>query len=109
MKQENTPLGAGLKLKVTLTELGEGVHLQDCSYSLDFTAGSKSKTFTVNGESRSLGITVIDEDTVAVALDTGELDTGDLYLKATVIVPDADFPSNARTEIVHHNLHRSIV
>ena len=104
MKQENTPLGAGLKLKVTLTELGEGVHLQDCVYSLEFTAGSKSKTFNVDGDTVSDGITVIDADTVAVALDTG-----DLYLKATVTVPDTDFPTGSRKEIVHHNLHRSIV
>lgn len=109
MKQENTPLGAGLKLKVTLTELGEGVHLQDCVYSLEFTAGSKSKTFNVDGDTVSDGITVIDADTVAVALDTGELDTGDLYLKAIVTVPDTDFPTGSRKEIVHHNLHRSIV
>lgn len=109
MKQENTSLGAGLKLKVTLTELGEDIHLQDCTYTLEFTAGSKSKTFHVDGESRTRGITVIDEDTVAVALDTSELDTGDLYLKATVNVPDLEFPSGLRTEIIHHNLHRSIV
>ena len=71
--------------------------------------GSKSKTFNVDGDTVSDGITVIDADTVAVALDTGELDTGDLYLKATVTVPDTDFPTGSRKEIVHHNLHRSIV
>lgn len=109
MNRQVFPLGNDIKVLVRLTELGEGVTLDDTEYKLEFTAGTKSKTFEVvidgPGEQRfSPGVTRHDENSVRVAINTAELDRGDLWLKATVHVTDADFTDGERTEIVVHDL-----
>lgn len=109
MTRQVFTVGNDIKVLVRLTELGEGVHLDHAAYQLKFTSGTKSKTFDVtlgdDGECvYPSGVAKHDEDSVRVALPTADMDRGDLWLRATVHVPDADFSDGERTEIVEHDM-----
>lgn len=109
MNRQVFPLGNDLKFLVRLTELGEDVHLDHAAYELKFTSGTKSKAFNIslNPDGSCVypaGVTRHDEDSVRVAIPTAEMDRGDLWLRATVQIPDADFQDGNRTEIVVHDM-----
>lgn len=107
MKRTPIILGADIKLKVSLKALGEDVKLDEISYKLTFTAGSKSKVFniTLAGTTQTLptGVTKVDSDNVLVSLVTSDLDRGDLFLLAEAFVPDTSFADGNRKEVVNHD------
>lgn len=99
-KRELYNIGEDIKILVDVSDLGEGVKLDNVGYTLKFTSGSKNVSFTVTGtgSTRSLpsGLRRVNDHQVIAAFSTSTLDKGDLWLNIAVTVPDADFADGNR-------------
>lgn len=112
MEQKDIIHGSGVKMTVSLSDLGDGVTLKDCNFTLEYKAGDSSKSFEVAaGEDLPDGVSFVegDDNTVKVALDTSEVSRGPLFLRVTVLVPDEDFPDGSRKEILDKSLNRNVI
>lgn len=114
MKQQLYTIGADLKIKVSITNLAENVHMEDCPFTLDVFSGasgtSAPKSFAYNPDAEedeevcSDGLKKIDADTFQIVFSTSDMERGDVYLKVSIDIPDEDFESGVRHEIQDHDL-----
>lgn len=109
-------IGNDLKIRVNVTNLGDGVALKDIPYKLKFTSGQSFKEFEVtlsddddddDEQEQELpdGVKVIDDNSVIVSFSTSGMDKGDLWMLFTGYIPDEDFDSGYRCEITEVDQH----
>ena len=94
-KREPVPLESDFRLKVTITDLGDNLRLDDNSVGLTCTLSAGSATVTVQKSSMKR----LDHDSYIIAVNANTLAKGDLYITTHTSVPDTDFNDNIRNEV----------
>lgn len=91
----NNPfIGTELKLNVNIEPMGE---LTMDSYDFEVEVYCSPKKTIVTPKSNMIRT---DENNYIVLVDTAIVGAGDLKIKVTAYIPDADFPDMLRTEVV---------
>lgn len=107
VKYDRVPLGSDFKLAFS-ADLPDGLVLRDVDFSVDVYNYSDADAHVTASKSDCLPM---DEagTTYALALNSTPLGIGLLRLKLTVWIPDADFSSGMRKQIVNINPHTIII
>ena len=91
-KRELVEKGSDFRLKVHVTNLGDGIHVTD--QNVDLTCTIQVRDTSIVYEKNQL--TQLDVDTYIIAVATGNLAKGDVLLKTATSVPDIAFPDGTR-------------
>lgn len=94
-KRELVEKGSDFRLKVHVTNLGDGIHVTD--QNVDLTCTIQVRDTSIVYQKNQL--TQLDVDTYIIAVATGDLATGDVLLKTATSVPDIAFPDGTRDEV----------
>lgn len=105
-EMQTVTLGSDAKIEFT-AELPDGLTLHDVDFSgkvINADAKDKVLNFT-----KSDCIAVDDGTNYVVLVDTENMGIGMLTLKLTVLIPDTDYPTGTRKEVVNINPHIQVI
>ena len=102
---ERVTLGSDAKIAFT-ADLPDGLLLKDIDFEVkvvNVSAKDKAKDYQ-----KADCIMVMDGAAYVVLVDTGDFGVGRLMLRLTVHIPDTDYPSGTRKEVIKINPHMAI-
>jgi hypothetical protein len=86
-------LGTELKLNIHIEPIGD-VSMDDYDFEVELYCSSRKTLRITKSQARR-----IDKDNYVILADTNELGTGEVKIKVTAQIPDADFDDLLRTEV----------
>lgn len=95
-KRETVVKGSDFRLRVHITNIGEGIHASDQNVALTCTVRVQDTSIT----KEKAQLTPIDDDTFIFPVATAGLKKGDVFLDTATSVPDTAFDDGTRYEIV---------
>lgn len=94
-KREPVEKGSDFRLRVHITNLGDGIHVTDQNVNLTCTIKVKDTEIAYTKDQ----LTPLDQDNYIIPVATGTLARGDVFLKTETSVPDTAFPDGTRDEV----------
>ncbi len=104
-EMQNVTLGSDVKIEFT-AELPDGIKLSDVDFTgkvINADATDKDLDFT-----KTQCIALEGGESYVVMVDTSDIGIGVLLMKLTVQIPDTDYPSGYRKQIVNINPHINV-
>lgn len=103
---QTVPLGSDVKIEFT-ADLPDDLTLADVDFSGKvINADEKNKSISFD---KAVCIALEDDISYVVLVDTEQLGVGTLLLKLTVLIPDTDYPTGTRKQIVNINPHIQVI
>lgn len=103
---QTVTLGSDVKIEFT-AELPDGLTLADVDFSGKvINADEKNNSLSFD---KAVCIALEDGESYVVLVDSDPLGVGTLLLKLTVLIPDTDYPTGTRKQIVNINPHIQVV
>lgn len=99
---EQPSVGTDLKINVGL-DIGSSITMDDAEFVVQFYNDRKSVTVVKENMIR------VDANNYVARLDTSLLGAGEIFAKVTTYVPDADFASGIRREVMRASTGIKIV
>ena len=95
-KRETVVKGSDFRLRVHITNIGEGIHVSDQNVALTCIVRVGETSIT----KAKAQLTRLDDDTYIFPVATEGLDKGNVFLETRTSVPDIAFQDGVRDEIV---------